>query len=156
MTIKRTTSDSRAKARVRDRNQVKASFIIVSITMVFIGTFFFGLYYLNKAARNDISNVNTPIEDTIVDTVTPSPNQLVIVHQNQIVEVKKFGVKIQLLTHKRIDETTVESTAQVTLPSGQILPVQFSIIGEPMIIDGFTLRLVNATESAAQIVVQEN
>lgn len=158
MTKKKISSDShtsKAKARARDRNQTKASFIIVSITIVFIGTFFFGLHYLNKAAR-DNSNSNTSVNNEVVDTVTTSPNQLVIVHTGQTVVVEKFDVSLNLLAHKRIDETTVESDVEITFPDGQTQSVIFTKIGERQVVGDFTLRLANATDSAAQIVIQEN
>lgn len=158
MTKKKISSDSdnsKTKARARDRNQTKASFIIVSITIVFVGTFFFGLHYLNKAAR-DNNNSNTSVNNEVVDTVTPSPNQLVIVQTDKTVKVKKFDLSLNLLEHKRIDDTTVESTVEITFSDGQTQSVIFTKVGERQVVGDFTLRLANATDNAAQIVVQQN
>lgn len=149
------TNDLKNKARARDRNQTKASFIIVSITIVFIGTFFFGLHYLNKAAR-DNGNSNTPVNNEVVDNVTPSPNQLIIVQTDKTAKVKKFDISLNLLKHKRIDDTTVESTVEITFPDGQTQSVIFTKVGERQVVGDFTLRMANATDNAVQIVVQQN
>lgn len=156
MPKKKDTKKGTSVTRARERTQIKASFIIVSITALFLGTFFFGLFYLNKAAREDSSNSNTvATTNQVVEPIATSPNQLVVVHSGKIVQVNKFALSLHLVTHTKIDQTSVNTTVAVN--TGELTQeVTFSRIGEVQNIGAYTLRLVSATESAAQIVIQQN
>lgn len=156
MPKKKNSTRPASTTRDKERSQIKASFIIVSITALFLGTFFFGLFYLNKVSREDSQNSSvTSTAEQVIEPTTTSPNQLVVVHSGKRVEVNKFALTLELATHSQIDQATVNTTVVVNT-SENTQEVTFSRIGEVQRVGSYTFRLANATETAVQIVIQQN
>lgn len=139
----------------KDKLQTQIAFIIVSITIILLGTFFFGLHYLTKSSRNNDNDIATTNNQIEVLTNTAAPNQLVIIHSGQTVSLEKFGVTINVLKHIRLDDVNVDTEIMVQASNGTTANTQFSAIGEAHTINGYNIRLVNFTESAVQLVVQK-
>lgn len=133
----------------RDTKVIYGS-IIVLTTIVVVGGFFAVLQFQYARTISNTNQTVAPVEDNAEIT-----SEVVVVHQAVPVAVDRFGLTLELTTHKKINDTAITSEVTITTvetPTPTVL--QFTGIGESQTTaDNYIVRIVNATESSAQILV---
>lgn len=153
MTIKQKETTQESK---KEKRQIKGAFLIISITILFIGTFFFGMHYLNLAARNNAEADIATNEVVMEEKIDVAPNELVILHRGQTVDVEKFGVTLSLAKHALLEQNIVDSEILLRVNNKLVDTVNFNHIGEKQDTSGYEIRLISAMNDTIQVVIQSN
>jgi hypothetical protein len=124
--------------------------IMVITTIVVIGSFFAVLQFQYADDQSQTSvTPNTSVVNDAIDA------ELVVVHQGVPVSVDRFQITLELVNHDKINEAAVATDITIiTVATPTPTLLHFTGIGESQTtVDNYTVRLVNATDSTAQILV---
>ena len=121
------------------------SLLIASGTIFIVVVGLFSYYYRKTDPVS--TNTNTITYDIATD------NELVILHLGNPVKAGKVNLTLTLTSHNKTDEA-VASTVSVQSDDGSVLgTVEFDHIDDTQTLNGYSLRLISATASAAQVLV---
>lgn len=133
----------------RDTKIIYGSIIILT-TIVVIGSFFAAMQF--QYDRTISKRSNTPV------TIEPNADitsEIVVVHLGVPVQVDRFGVTVELTSHEKVnDAAIITSVTLTTKETPTPTTYTFTGIGESQITpDNYLVRIVNATDSSAQILI---
>ncbi len=141
----------------QEKRKMFWALVMVSITVIVLASVFFTLKYLNQTARTINAKDNEVSEDATVQNLETHNNELVIVHQGQTAAMKNLAATITLMELTTVEGVLESASVRIEFEDDTInsQTVSFTHPGEVVKLPNYTVRLVNVSDIAAQIVVAE-